>query len=78
MVKDFLFSKHYKKDKKIDEDLAINCVQTGQKEREPEPNKFTARQKYRKGELIVVYRDYGDYFFVITAFWNDRGMKDGF
>jgi len=74
-VKEFIFSKHYKEDKEIDKDLAKDCVHTGNKEAEGEVNKFKSRKKYRNGELIVVYRDCGDYFFVITAFWNIRQVK---
>ena len=28
-----------------------------------------------RGELIVVFREYEEYYFVITAFWNKRGEK---
>ncbi|MBI5035948.1 hypothetical protein HZC09_01265 [Candidatus Micrarchaeota archaeon] len=74
-AKEFLFSKHYEEDKDIDVDLAIDCVHTGKKSLDEEPNKFKSKKKYRKGELIIVYREYEDYFFVITAFWNVRGWK---
>ena len=74
-MKEFVFSKHYKEDEDIDTGLAKDCVQTGQKELEEEPNKFKARKNFRKGELIVVYKDLGEYFFVITAFWNTKGDK---
>ena len=113
-AKEFLFSKHYKEGKDIDTELAIQCIHTGKKTLDEEPNKFKSRKKYRCGELIVIYehfegarsqvlsdgahpegtlppkagssategfsprsvhREYEDYFFVITAFWNVRGDK---
>ncbi|HII54092.1 hypothetical protein COT30_04595 [Candidatus Micrarchaeota archaeon CG08_land_8_20_14_0_20_49_17] len=74
-AKEFLFSKHYQEDKDIDTELTINCIYTGKRMLDEEPNKFKSRKKYRCGELIVVYREYGDYYFVITAFWNIRGDK---
>ena len=73
--REFVFSKHYREDKDIDTSLAIDCVNTGKKQREREAKKFKSRKKYRKGELVVVYRDFEDYVFVITAFWNLRGEK---
>ena len=73
--KEFVFSKHYGEDKDIEVEIAVDCVHTGKRVLDGEPNKFKARKKYRKGELIVVYREYEDYFFVITAFWNVRGEK---
>ena len=76
--KGFIFSKHYREDKDIEKDLAKGCIHTGKKELDEAPNKYKSRKKYRKGELIVVYREYDDYFFVITAFWNVRGGKHEF
>ncbi len=75
LSKKFIFSRHYREDKKIEESLAIDCTHTGRKELEEEPNKFKAVKRYEKGELIVIYREYDDYFFVITAFWNNWGKK---
>ncbi len=75
--KEFTFSKHFKEERKVEIGLVENCVHTGRKELEEEPNKFIARKKYEKGELIVVYRDFEDRFFIITAFWNVRGEKYG-
>lgn len=75
---EFVFSKYYERDKKIDKDLTKDCIQTGRKEKEDELGKFNARKKYEKGELIVVYRDCGDKIFVITAFWNERGKRNDF
>lgn len=73
--KDFLFSKHYREDKEIETELAIDCVHTGKKELDEEPDKFKSRKKYDGRELIVVYREYEDYYFVITAFWNERKSR---
>lgn len=73
--KEFIFSKHYREDKDIDVSLAIDCVHTGKKVLDEAPNKFKSAKKYKKGELIVVYREYEDYFFVVTAFWNVRGER---
>ncbi|MDO8339608.1 MAG: hypothetical protein Q7T16_03035 [Candidatus Burarchaeum sp.] len=73
--KEFLFSRHYREDRDIDVELATDCVHTGKKEKERGENKLRARKKFKRGELIVVYRDYGEYYFVITAFWNKRGEK---
>ena len=73
--KESLFSKHYREDKEIDVELAIDCIHTGKKTLDEEPNKFKALKKYRRGELIVVYKEFDEYFFVITAFWNKRGEK---
>ncbi|MBI5636040.1 hypothetical protein HY993_03715 [Candidatus Micrarchaeota archaeon] len=75
-VREFVFSKHYREDKDIDVELAVDCVNTGKKQFDEEPDKFKAVKKYRRGELITVYRDYGEYVFVITAFWNNRGRKE--
>ena len=75
-VRDFNFSKHYREDKDIDVDLSIDCVNTGRKTPDGEPNKFKSSKRYRRGELIVVYKDFGDYVFVITAYWNNRGRKN--
>jgi len=72
-AKEFLFSKHYREEKDIDVELAIDCIHTGKRALDEEPNKFKARKKYRRGELVVVYREYDEYYFVITAFWNVRG-----
>ena len=77
MGREFIFSKHYQNDKDIDVELTKDCVNTGKKEAEKERAKFKSRKKYRKGELIVVYRDYDSYVFVITAFWNERKTRDG-
>ena len=68
--KEFIFSRHYREDKDIDVSLTKDCVHTGKKELVEEQRKFKARKKYRKRELIVVYKDFEEYFFVITAFWN--------
>ena len=74
-IREFVFSKHYEEDKDIDVELSVDCVNTGKKRLDEEPNKFKEVKKYRRGELIVVYRDYVEYVFVITAFWNNRGRK---
>ena len=74
-AKDFLFSKHYEEDKDIDVGLAVDCIHTGKKKVLNESKKFKSIKKYRKGELNVVYREYDDYIFIITAFWNVRGGK---
>lgn len=55
--------------------MAISCIHTGKKELEQELNKFKSTKEYRRGKLIVVYREYEEYFFVITAFWNERDRK---
>lgn len=68
--KEFIFSKHYKEDKNIDVELAADCVSTGKKELDAEPNKFRAVKKYRRGELKVIFRDCGDYFFVVSTSWQ--------
>lgn len=72
LKKDFAFSKHYREDEDVCVELAMDCVNTGKKSPEQPPDKFKARRQYRLGELTVIYRDYGEYFFVITAFWNER------
>ncbi|MBI3588193.1 DUF4258 domain-containing protein [Candidatus Micrarchaeota archaeon] len=74
-AKEFLFSKHYREDKDIEVELAIECIHTGRRENEGEPNKFKSAKKYKRGELTAVYREYEDYFFVITAYWNTRGGR---
>jgi|GEM_PF-1330616 len=74
-AKEFLFSKHYREDKDIDIELAVDCVHTGKKVLDEEPNKFKSTKKYRRGELRVVYREYAEYYFIITAYWNNRGIK---
>ena len=77
-TREFIFSKHYKEDKDIDVELATDCIHTGKKALEQEPNKFKSTKKYRAGELVTIYREYDGYYFVITAYWNVRGKKDGF
>ncbi len=74
-AEDFIFSKHYREDKDIDVELTVDCIHTGKRSLEEEPNKFKSVKKFRRGELIAVFREYEDYFFVITAFWNTRGAK---
>ena len=74
-VKPFVFSKHYREDKDIDVDLAKDCVHHGRKEAEKERGKFKSSKRFRKGELAVIYREFDEYYFVITAYWNVRGDK---
>jgi len=73
--REFSFSRHFCDDKDIETGLAKDCVHTGRKEKQTEPTKFISRKMYRKGELIVVYKDLEDRIFVITAFWNQRGGR---
>ena len=68
----FFFSRHYSREKEIDTSLAIDCINTGRRELDEKPNKFKSRKKYRKGDLIVVWKDRGEKCFVITAYWNVR------
>ncbi len=68
----FFFSKHYHEGKDIDTAMAIDCILTGRRKPDREPNKFKSRKKYRKGELIAVWKDSGEKCFVITAYWNVR------
>lgn len=68
----FFFSKHYSRDKEIDTTLAIDCIETGKKQLDEKPKKFKSRKKYRKGELVVVWKDRGEKCFVVTAYWNVR------
>ncbi|MFH1752327.1 MAG: DUF4258 domain-containing protein [archaeon] len=72
MRKQFFFSKHYRKDKEIDTDLTISCIETGKRVLNEKPNKYKSRKKYRKGELIVVWKNRGEKCFVVTAYWNKR------
>ena len=72
--KPFIFSKHYRDVKDIEVDLAKDCVFHGRRAPESEVGKFKNSKKYRKGELVVVYREFDDYYFVITAYWNVRGV----
>ncbi|NYZ78162.1 hypothetical protein H0N96_02050 [Candidatus Micrarchaeota archaeon] len=74
-AKEFLFSKHYREDKEIDVELAVDCIHTGKKELNEEPNKFKSMKDYRRGKLIVIYREYEEYYFVVTAFWNVQSKK---
>ncbi|MBI5225992.1 hypothetical protein HY994_01995 [Candidatus Micrarchaeota archaeon] len=73
--REFSFSRHFQHDKDVEIDLAKDCVHTGKKERQHEADKFIARKKYRKGELIVVYKELDDRTFIITAFWNQPGGR---
>lgn len=73
--RDFSFSKHFEQDKDADERLVEDCIHTGSKEKEREPGKFIARKKYKKGELIVVFKESEDRTFVITAYWNQHRGK---
>ena len=68
----FFFSKHYSRDKEIGTTLAIDCIETGKKQLDEKPNKFKSRKNYRKGELIVIWKDRGEKCFVVTAYWNVR------
>ena len=67
------FSKHFWRDKDIDPLLVEDCIFTGKKFSEDEPRKWKATKKFRKGELVVVYREYETHYYVITAYWNTRG-----
>ncbi len=71
----YFFSKHFVNDKDIDSTLAIDCINTGKRELDERPNKFKSRKQYKKGELIVIWKDRGEKCFIITAFWNLRGVK---
>lgn len=74
--REFSFSKHFDQDKDVEADLVKDCIHTGRKENKREPQKFTARKKYKKGELIVVFKELEDRTFIITAFWNKpRGKQ---
>ncbi len=53
-------------------DFIEKCLFTGDKERNNEPNKFKAQKRFRRGELVVVHKDAGEKFFVITACWKKR------
>ena len=68
MKRSFYFSCHYRQDKDIDVSLAIDCVCTGRKELNQEPNKYKSRKKYAKGELIVIWKDNRAEVFVIAVF----------
>lgn len=70
MKRQFFLSKHYKEDKRIDVSLAIDCINTGRKELDEPPNKFKSTKKYRKGELVVIWKDRGENCFIITAYWK--------
>jgi len=72
---EFSFSRHFYEDKDVEIELAKDCIHSGRKEKQTEPKKFIARKKYRKGELIVVYKELEDRTFVITAFWNQSGGR---
>lgn len=73
--REFFFSKHYRQDKEIDAELAIDCIHTGTKALDGEPNKFKSTKQLRRGRLVVVYRELENCVFIITAFWNRRGLK---
>ena len=71
----YYFSKHYKRDKNIDFSLAIDCINTGKRiKNNKNHNKFKSIKKYKKGELIVIWKKQGFDIFVITAYWNKRGF----
>ncbi|HLC47634.1 MAG TPA: hypothetical protein VJI13_01045 [Candidatus Norongarragalinales archaeon] len=69
------FSDHYHKEREqnVGKELVIDCIHHGRKELESYPNKFKNRKLFNKGELIVIYLEFDDYFYIITAFWNVRG-----
>jgi len=66
----FFFSKHFRKDKNIDSSLAIDCINSGKKELEEKPNKYQSIKDYRKGTLVVIWKDKKEKCFVITAYWK--------
>ena len=70
MKRRFFFSKHYREEKDIEVSLAIDCINTGRKVLDKAPNKFKSIKKYRKGELVVVWKNRGEHCFVITAYWK--------
>lgn len=72
-AKEFVYSRHYTEDKEAEADFVIDCVHTGKKKLDAEPNKFKSVKSYCRGDLVVVYKEYDEYFFIITAFWNRRG-----
>ncbi|MFH0714265.1 MAG: hypothetical protein V1847_00800 [Candidatus Diapherotrites archaeon] len=49
--------------------MAIDCVCTG-RVLEEGGNKFLSSKRYRKGELVVVWKKDGEVCFVITAYWK--------
>lgn len=53
-------------------DLVRNCVFTGERELQQEPNKYRARKRFRRGTFVTVYLDRGEHYFVITAYWQDQ------
>lgn len=73
--REFSFSLHFYEDKVIETDLVKDCIHTGLKEKEREQGKFIASKKYKKGELIVVFKETEERTFVITAYWNQPGGK---
>ena len=70
MKRVFFFSKHYSRDKSIEASLAIDCINTGKQAPDEGANKFKNSKKYRKGELIVVWKKSRETCFVITAYWK--------
>ena len=71
--KPFLFSKHFRRDKNIEASLAEDCIFTGKKFPETEPRKWKAVKPYKKGVLVVVFREYKNHYYVITSYWKKGG-----
>jgi len=66
----FNFSLHYRLDKDIDASLAIDCILAGKRQVDKAPHKYKSSKKFRKGELVVVWKRRGEECFVITAYWK--------
>ncbi|MEK6954913.1 MAG: hypothetical protein AABX01_07920 [Candidatus Micrarchaeota archaeon] len=68
--KEYYFSDHYhqERERNVNQGLVINCVHQGKRELEEAPNKFKSRKFFERGELIVIFMEFEDYFYIITAF----------
>ncbi|MFH1751050.1 MAG: hypothetical protein ABH863_05200 [Candidatus Micrarchaeota archaeon] len=75
--KEYYFSDHYHKEREpyVSKGLVLDCIHHGQRKLEEYPNKFMSRKAFNRGELMVVFMEFDEYFYIITAFWNVRGDK---
>lgn len=56
-------------DKRIPKDLAKDCIYTGKVEKKNFGKRLSSK-KYRRGELVVVWKQEEEVYFVITGYWR--------
>ena len=73
--KKYVFSLHFMEKKEVGEELAIDCLHHGRR-KVIGKNKVRSLKSYIAGELVVIWRELDGKYFIITAFWNQRGNEN--